>query len=232
MYQGQFSTEFLGSLSDELSLLLTTEGSSFTSVALNCIYKCNGDGRCIGLEICKIREDLYQCRACCFWMKLGKENSNKNLTNCRYLRKFEKESTNVAVNKPANMSSAFKPAYQRASNAVDNITVCPNGLSTAHTDFENRPWIKIDLQNTFDVAKVLVYNRQDLHGGYLHSLLITVAENADESDCGYYPGPAVNGDRVLVLCPSDTRGNFVTLQIQSGTNNMLQVCEVQVFVNV
>ena len=74
----------------------------------------------------------------------------------------------VAVNKPATMSSIFRPDYQYASNAVDNATVCPNGFSTAHTDWEFRPWIKIDLQAIYDVHSVVIYNRQDGDGKCIH----------------------------------------------------------------
>ena len=74
----------------------------------------------------------------------------------------------VAVNKPATMSSIFRPDYQHASNAVDNITVCPTGYSTAHTDWEFRPWIKIDLQAIYDVNSVVIYNRQDKLGKCIH----------------------------------------------------------------
>ncbi|XP_062593700.1 uncharacterized protein LOC134255204 [Saccostrea cucullata] len=106
--------------------MITTHGDSLASVLISCIYKCNGYRRCIGLEICKVQDNLFQCRACCAWKIIGTENSNENVTNCRYLRTVEKQSTN---------------------------------------NFESRPWIKIDLQSTFDVDKVLVFNRQD-YGGF------------------------------------------------------------------
>lgn len=70
----------------------------------------------------------------------------------------------VAVDKQATMISAYNPDYHFASKAVDNVTVCPIGLSLAHTGREFRPWIKIDLQSTYDARRVLIYNRQDRHG--------------------------------------------------------------------
>lgn len=39
----------------------------------------------------------------------------------------------VAVDTPATMISAYNPDYHFASKAVDNVTVCPIGLSLAHT---------------------------------------------------------------------------------------------------
>mgnify|MGYP003691340471 CR=1 FL=1 len=76
----------------------------------------------------------------------------------------------VAVKKPATMSSVRKPDYHRASNAVDNVTVCPTGLSTAHTDHEFSPWIKIDLLDIYDLNSVVIYNRQDYFGKYTNIL--------------------------------------------------------------
>ena len=77
-------------------------------------------------------------------------------------------SLTVAVNKPATMSSIYESDYQHASNAVDNVTMCPTGLSTAHTLREFRPWIKIDPQAIYDVNSVVIYNRQDQHGKCIH----------------------------------------------------------------
>ena len=76
----------------------------------------------------------------------------------------------VAVNKPATMSSIYNPDYQHASNAVDNVTVCPTGLDTAHSRSEFRPWIKIDLLDIYDLNSVVIYNRQDYFGKYTNIL--------------------------------------------------------------
>lgn len=62
------------------------------------------------------------------------------------------------------MVSVYTKNERPGSNAVDNVTVCPTGLYTAHTGRAFRPWIKIDLQSTYDVVRVLVYNRQDGNG--------------------------------------------------------------------
>jgi hypothetical protein len=78
--------EFLGSLSNELNVLFAAEGHTLISTARSCSNLCKGDRRCIGLEICKIREDLYRCRACCNWKKLGKEKANINLDNCGFFQ--------------------------------------------------------------------------------------------------------------------------------------------------
>jgi hypothetical protein len=65
----------------------------------------------------------------------------------------------VALNKPAAMSSELYPA----SNAVDGVTKCGFG-GFAHTYEESKPWLRIDLQDTFDISKVIVVNRRDGFG--------------------------------------------------------------------
>ncbi|XP_062579207.1 uncharacterized protein LOC134241141, partial [Saccostrea cucullata] len=138
-----------------------------------------------------------------------------------------------AVNKPAAMISVFKPDYQFASNAVDNITLCPTGLTTAHTRQEINPWMEIDLQGIFDIVKVLIFNRQDQSGDRLHDLSINVVENGKENGCGYFTGPGVTGGRLLLFCTSGSRGSRVRFVIhnRAGQTDILNVCEIQIFVD-
>lgn len=62
------------------------------------------------------------------------------------------------------MVSVYTQNNRLGPNAVDNVTVCPTGMYTAHTGLAFRPWIKIDLRSTYDVVRAVVYNRQDGHG--------------------------------------------------------------------
>ncbi|XP_048742640.2 uncharacterized protein LOC125656094 [Ostrea edulis] len=176
---------------------------------------------------------MYRCRACCEWKRIRtKSNLTVDSQQCKYLEMADDGSANVAVNKPASMISAYNPAYHLASKAVDDVTVCPNGLYTAHTAAEFKPWLKIDLQNIVDVTKVIVFNRQDYYGERLHDLLITVGGNGTVHTCGFFQGPATSGDRIIVLCSSGTTGNDVTFTIQSrqGETDILHVCEIRIFV--
>ena len=61
------------------------------------------------------------------------------------------------------MSSSFNH-YTKASNAVDGVTACPTHDTLAITLEQYRPWIKIDLQATYDVNSVVIYNREDCCG--------------------------------------------------------------------
>ncbi|XP_061186213.1 uncharacterized protein LOC133194228 [Saccostrea echinata] len=232
-YHRQFCLKAYGSLTDNFKVLFSAEATTYSSVLNKCANFCRGDRRCIGMELCTIREDLYRCRVCCEWLRLTEKTSLfKDSKECKYMEMNEERTSNVAVNKPATIISVFKPDYQFASNAVDNVTVCPNGLSNAHTRFEFNPWVEIDLQNTFDVLKVLIFNRQDQSGNRLHDLSINIVENGTEHLCGFFEGPGVTGGRLLLFCTSGSRGRYVKLMIQSrpGEKDFLHVCEIQVFV--
>lgn len=78
----------------------------------------------------------------------------------------------VAVSKPAILSTIFYPAYQKASNAVDNVINCTSGLLTAHSQEEFEPWLKIELQAKYDVKKVTIFNRQDSYGKVIYKLFV------------------------------------------------------------
>lgn len=84
-YQRQFRLKSFGSLTSAYKVLFSGDGGSFPAALRECNEFCQGDRRCIGMEICQIREDLYRCRACCEWMKLGKKAElTKDMIACKY----------------------------------------------------------------------------------------------------------------------------------------------------
>ena len=101
-----------------------------------------------------------------------------NLLHIVFQKHFDKTSLQnllaVALHKPSTMSSSFLSDYHKASNAVDGVTVCPTGFNLAHTLEEYRPWIKIDLQATFEVNSVVIYNRENCCGKFMHILISTI----------------------------------------------------------
>ncbi|XP_022301000.2 fucolectin-1-like [Crassostrea virginica] len=131
------------------------------------------------------------------------------------------------------MSSLYEPDSHQPSYAVDNVTVCPDGLFTAHSLSDFRPWIKIDLLDIYDLNSVVIYNRQDVLGERLHDLQISTGIDGTENSCGFYEGPGVTGERIVVYCSSGARGRYVLMTILTPPEetDVLTVCEVQVFVN-
>lgn len=66
-------------------VLFTGEDNSRGKAIIKCFNYCRGDRRCIGLEVCKIAEDLHRCRACCAWMITNKERFTASW-NCTYMQ--------------------------------------------------------------------------------------------------------------------------------------------------
>ncbi|XP_052708262.1 fucolectin-like [Crassostrea angulata] len=181
------------------------------------------------MEVCQIRENLYRCRACCEWIKLGKKAELTNdMTACKYYE-MEDETVNIAVSKPVTMSSSSRAP----SNAVDNIIDCRSFNLLAHTYHDFQPWLKIDLQAMHDVIKVTIVNRFDCCGNRLHDVQVNVINNESQASCGFYKGPAQVRDVIAVYCASGAVGRYVVMKVlsQPGEADYINVCEVQVFVN-
>lgn len=84
-YQQQFRLKSFGSLTSAYKPLFTGDGGSFSAALRVCTEFCRGDRRCIGMEVCQIRENLYRCRACCEWIKLGeKAELTNDMAACKY----------------------------------------------------------------------------------------------------------------------------------------------------
>lgn len=231
-YQRQFRLKSFGSLTSAYKVLFSGVGGNFPAALRECTEFCRGDRRCIGMEVCRIREDLYRCRACCEWMKLG---ANAELTNdmvaCKYYE-MEEDAVNIAVSKPATLNSTID-SIRKASNAVDNVVDCRNTFLLAHSRFEYQPWLKIDLQAMYDVKKIIIHNRYDCCGTRLHDVQVNIINNENEASCGFYKGPAQVRDVIVVYCASGTVGRYVLMKIlsQPGVTDIINVCEVQVFVS-
>ena len=67
------------------------------------------------------------------------------------------------------MSSLWNhPIYHAGSYAVDGqVLNIPGAEKCAHTENEVKPWLSIDLGNTYDIDRVVIYNRQDAVGKIL-----------------------------------------------------------------
>lgn len=66
-------------------VLFTGEDNLRGKAIIKCFNYYRGDRRCIGMEVCKIREDLHRCRVCCAWMITNKEQFTPT-ENCTYLQ--------------------------------------------------------------------------------------------------------------------------------------------------
>uniref|UniRef100_K1RBM0 F5/8 type C domain-containing protein n=1 Tax=Magallana gigas TaxID=29159 RepID=K1RBM0_MAGGI len=78
---------------------------------------------------------------------------------------YEMRMTNVAAFKPVTMSSEHNPPSHSPHYAVDGqVKNTIYGKQCAHTSNDPNPWLTIDLENTFDVQYVTLFNRIETLG--------------------------------------------------------------------
>ena len=104
---------------------------------------------------------------------------------------------NTAENGHATQSSTWEgePALQGftwgAEKAIDGRrdNYVSDGECT-HSDFEPRPWWRVDLSDIYWIARVVIYNRGDELPERLHDVVVTVGIDLDNMAlCGVYTGP-------------------------------------------
>lgn len=85
------------------------------------------------------------------------------------------------------MSSVFNPTEtnHREFNAVNNVTICPGGTYTSHSNSDHRPWIRIDLQSEYDVQRVVIFNRQERFGRFVFRVKSLFGEDSKQRTCTY-----------------------------------------------
>lgn len=84
--QISFILKAFGYLANRNKVLFTANGKSRGDDINHCSKFCFGDRRCIGMEICKISDGFYLCRACCHLMIKSEEQYLTN-SDCRYFQK-------------------------------------------------------------------------------------------------------------------------------------------------
>ncbi|XP_056013659.1 uncharacterized protein LOC130046372 [Ostrea edulis] len=146
--------------------------------------------------------------------------------NTKGSNSYQKCVANVALGKSVSVSSTYSSFLP--SNAVNG-----NFNDFMHTTYpvgEGRPWLTIDLGNTFLVKQIEIFNRADCCGYKFHDAEVTVGKSLDNLQfCGHYTGPARNGERIPMWCPPRTFARFVKIQIVKGKGNVLHVAEVLIW---
>lgn len=111
---------------------------------------------------------------CCFWFynvcKIHMQFSKQFLSFWNSLKRSfifftERQMTNVASFKLVSMSSEWNPPHHSPSYAVDDqVLNTVNGAKCACTQNDLTPWMVIDLENTFNVNYITLFNRIDTLG--------------------------------------------------------------------
>nr|XP_022310472.1 uncharacterized protein LOC111115876 isoform X2 [Crassostrea virginica] len=128
---------------------------------------------------------------------------------------------NLALGKKATMSSQY--AGFAASRGV-------NGKTTDffHTRYQNMPWFRVDLGRSYNVQRVVLYNRKDCCGNRFSNAIISVGESLRSlKTCGTFKGPGKKGQRIEINCGKGIKGRFVQVQLRG--RGLIHLGEVQVF---
>ncbi|MFK7935646.1 MAG: PA14 domain-containing protein [Saprospiraceae bacterium] len=88
--------------------------------------------------------------------------------------------TNIALNKPATLSSVYNGTPAPAENAVDGNTsgiwYAPNGYSIASTNWGQNEFVEIDLEEVSEIKEIKLYNRTDCCQTHLAGFYVLVSD--------------------------------------------------------
>merc|ERR1719318_2316601 len=145
--------------------------------------------------------------------------------------KSECEPYNIARDKPASQSTTYN-SNGTPDHGTDGNT---NGdylyRTCTHTTSQRNPWWKVDLQDTFPVREVIVYNRADCCADRIDGFIIHVGNTGSSSDpvCG---DALKSADFISsakhVKCRQT--GRYISIHHPSTTvNQLLTICELKAY---
>jgi FkbM family methyltransferase len=74
-------------------------------------------------------------------------------------RPVERPGINIAIHKPAIQSTLSE--FSRPNDAQGAVNGIPNGSYGFHTSDERKPWWQVDLEASFSLEEVIIFNRLD-----------------------------------------------------------------------
>ncbi|XP_065826165.1 uncharacterized protein [Oscarella lobularis] len=132
---------------------------------------------------------------------------------------------NVALNKYARQSSTTFPASNAVNGNSDPYNTA-SGSITAHTQSQYRPWWEVDVQDTAEIASVLVFNRLDCCRERLSNFNVTLYNFAHEAVETFHEARGGLTEYGFVVAPPK-KVKFIRVQLL-GTN-YLTLVEVEAF---
>lgn len=127
---------------------------------------------------------------------------------------------NLALHREVRISSNWRPGIYPATGVVDGETT----ELGCHSDFENHPWLQIDLGQSKTIHRVVVTNRVD--GDTTRAVPLLVELSSDGKS--FAPYARQDSDfKVWTAKGRVTRARFVRLTVQK--DSMLHLNEVEVY---
>ena len=151
----------------------------------------------------------------------------------RRVKEIPKNTINFALGKFAYQSSDYW--YKGpAIFAIDGNRSPVFNHGCTHTgppgDVEDAPWWRLDLLSLYWVSHVVIYNRIEFPERF-HDVMITEGTSLDSMHvCAFFPGPGSHANLVLdFICEHIRIVQIIQIQIISGVDNVLTLCEVEVY---
>ncbi|CAH1264696.1 TMEM2 [Branchiostoma lanceolatum] len=140
-------------------------------------------------------------------------------------------STNVALRKPAHQSGVgYDGDPEHAVDGGTSGTFTDGSCTHTTSSGEDDPWWYVDLEGTFEIDRVVIFNRQDCCSNRINPFNLHIGDNSDVTS-----NPKVGGDwsfssgqAQLIIPANGTTGRYVGISAP-GSSRVLTLCEVQVF---
>ncbi|CAG2250594.1 unnamed protein product [Mytilus edulis] len=97
---------------------------------------------------------------------------------------------------------------------------------------ETNPYWWVDIGSSCMVKLIKIYNRKDCCGQRLRNIEVSIGMSLSSMQvCGYYKGPASNGEMIPISCrePKEARYVKVMMKDENTLDTILNFAEVQVF---
>lgn len=145
------------------------------------------------------------------------------------------EYTNVAFNKPTSLSSQYNNNDSQfgSANGVDGFHDYAGHWDMVHSAWETSPWWEVELLDSYDINKIIVYNRPDCCSERIDGFRIEIMDGTDVvytynredtmRDVMTYEINVANiiGDKVRFSLPGQTGYmNFMEVEVYGKTPSL------------
>ena len=131
---------------------------------------------------------------------------------------------NVTLMKPTDQSSTAFGAV--SSRAVDgNPSGIWNDNSVTHTYSDQGAWWKVDLEQSYDIFEIIIYNRADCCGDRLDGFSVEIYED-DVMVWSYQNPPRTPPYENTIDIPDGVRGDELMVKLLDTVNEVLSLAEV------
>ena len=138
--------------------------------------------------------------------------------------------TNIALNKPATQSSAPYGSLGRATTVVDgNVSGVWSQQSVSHTYNESNPWWRVDLESTYEINKIEVFNRTDCCNNRLNGAKVYVGSIPSNNPNDYTEIGTLTGSKTIQSFDiTGIQGQYIMVRIP-GSSKILSLAEVRAY---